>query len=113
MKRTGTTKSMRGAVLIAALLVLPVLFVAASLLFGRYPLPVRDVLTAIIRPGSVPLATRVAVWQLRLPRATQPVETRRESENFLKNLLAKPTPLWYTTRERPDTKQQLHERREK
>ena len=69
MKRTGTTKTMRGAVLIAALFVLPVLFVAASLLFGRYPLPVRDVLTAIIRPGSVPLATKVAVWQLRLPRA--------------------------------------------
>ena len=69
MKRTGTTKPICGAVLIASLLVLPVLFVAASLFFGRYPLPVREVLAAILRPGSVPLATRVAVWQLRLPRA--------------------------------------------
>ena len=56
MKRTGTTKPICGAVLIAALFVLPVLFVAASLFFGRYPLPVREVLAAILRPGSVPLA---------------------------------------------------------
>ncbi len=69
MKRTGTEKQKRGAVLIAALFVLPVLFVAASLFFGRYPLPVKEVFSALLHPQTAAAATRVTVWQLRLPRA--------------------------------------------
>ncbi|MBR3094476.1 MAG: iron ABC transporter permease [Clostridia bacterium] len=68
MKRTETAPPMRAA-LLAALVVLPVLFVLLSLFFGRYPLPARDVLAAVFHPQSVPPAARVAVWQLRLPRA--------------------------------------------
>ncbi len=69
MKQTGAANRTRGAALAAALVVLPVLFVLLSLFFGRYPLPVREVLAALFSPARVPLASRVAVWQLRLPRA--------------------------------------------
>ena len=69
MERTRNAKPARGAALAAALVLLPVLFILLSLFFGRYPLPLRDVLLALVRPQDVPLATKVAVWQLRLPRA--------------------------------------------
>ena len=69
MTRRTTSKPKRGAVFAAALVLLPILFVVFSLFFGRYALPVREVLTALFRPGSVASASRVAVWQLRLPRA--------------------------------------------
>ena len=68
MTQMRKTKPGLRVALVAALVLLPVLFVLLSLFFGRYPLPVRDVLTAIVRPEAVPLATKIAVWQLRLPR---------------------------------------------
>ena len=69
MKQPAKTKQPRVATLIAALVLLPVLFLLLSLFFGRYPLPVRDVLSALVRPQTVPLTARVTVWRLRLPRA--------------------------------------------
>ena len=69
MKQTSSEKANHSAALSAALVLLPLLFVLLSLFFGRYALPAHEVLAALVRPGSVPLASRVAVWQLRLPRA--------------------------------------------
>ena len=48
---------------------MPFLFILLSLFFGRYPLPVKEVAAALLHPRSVSDAARVAVWQLRLPRA--------------------------------------------
>lgn len=53
----------------AALFVLPFVFVLISLFFGRYPLPIKEVMSALFQPQSVSDASRIAVWRLRLPRA--------------------------------------------
>ena len=53
----------------AALFVLPFIFVLVSLFFGRYPLPIKEVVSALFQPQSVSDASRIAVWRLRLPRA--------------------------------------------
>lgn len=60
------TRQILLAVLLAAA---PLAVVALSLFFGRYPLPLREVLQAIFSPGSVSAAARVTVWNLRFPRA--------------------------------------------
>lgn len=51
------------------LFVLPLLAVFVSLFFGRYHVSLQEVFLSFVRPQSVPLASRVAVLQLRLPRA--------------------------------------------
>ena len=53
----------------ALLLIIPFLTVFISLFFGRYHIPMSEVVFSLIKPGSVPLASRVAVLHLRLPRA--------------------------------------------
>ena len=65
-KRTGRTVHAAG---MAVLFAMPFLFILLSLFFGRYPLPVKEVAAALLHPRSVSDAARVAVWQLRLPRA--------------------------------------------
>ena len=69
MAQTAKTRPKNGALLTAALIVLPALFIMVSLFFGRYAIPVREVILTLFRPQSVSLASRVAVFQLRLPRA--------------------------------------------
>ncbi|MBQ4244499.1 MAG: iron ABC transporter permease [Clostridia bacterium] len=51
------------------LLIIPFLAVFISLFFGRFHIPLREVAFSLIKPESVPLASRVAVLHLRLPRA--------------------------------------------
>ena len=68
MQKIRQQQNLRFAIA-AGLVLLPLLCILVSLFFGRYPLPLRDVLLALFRPQEVPLAARVAVWQLRLPRA--------------------------------------------
>lgn len=69
MIKTGRQSTKLNVAVIAALFVLPFVFVLVSLFFGRYPLPVKDVISALFQPQSVSNACRVAVRQLRLPRA--------------------------------------------
>lgn len=69
MTQKRKTKMSLHAAMTAALVLLPFLFVLLSLFFGRYPLKLSEVLLSLVRPQAVSVAARVAVWQLRLPRA--------------------------------------------
>ena len=51
------------------LLLLPLLFVAAALLVGRYSIRPQDVLQALFRPSQAAAESWRVIWFLRLPRA--------------------------------------------
>ena len=54
---------------IIMLIILPLLAVFISLFFGRYHLSLSEVMLSLFSPVKVSDAARVAVLQLRLPRA--------------------------------------------
>ncbi|MFR9806547.1 FecCD family ABC transporter permease [Pseudonocardia sp. RS010] len=59
----------RAAVVSTAALVVAVLTLVASLVFGDYPLPLSDVLTVLAGGEGATRRGAYVVWQLRMPRA--------------------------------------------
>ena len=51
------------------LILLPLLFIAAALLFGRYSVSLRDTLSTLFRPAQAAVEHYRVIWYLRLPRA--------------------------------------------
>ena len=59
-------KRFRNAII---LILLPLVFIAAALLVGRYSISLREIIETIIRPSAAASENYRVIWYLRLPRA--------------------------------------------
>ena len=59
-------KRLRNAII---LILLPLVFIAAALLVGRYSISLREIIETIIRPSAAASENYRVIWYLRLPRA--------------------------------------------